>query len=89
MAKKQTVDPNMFAKTEQAPMEPVLTEPAPDPVRPVGIGLKDSEWQRLEVIADELGVTRHTLSLWILRDFIKRFNAGWRPETDPKRVLRI
>ena len=83
MAKKQTLDPNMFAKTEPAPSD------EPDPVRPVGIGLKASEWADLELMAAQLGVTRHSLSLWILRDFIKRFKDGWRPETENKRVLRI
>jgi len=73
----------VFSKTETG-----QPEAAPDPVRPVGIGLKASEWQRLEAMAAELGVTRHTLSLWILRDFIKRWDSGWRPETKTKQVLR-
>lgn len=87
MAKKQTVDTDLFAKTEN-------TQPAPseaigeDPVKPVGIGLRGSEWGALDLIAAQLGVTRHALTLWILRDFIKRFEAGWRPETENKRVLK-
>jgi hypothetical protein len=84
MAKKQTVDTNLFARTEAAPD---MSEP--DPVRPVGIGLRGSEWGELDLMAAQLGVTRHSLTLWIVRDFIKRFKDGWRPETDTKRVLRL
>jgi len=83
MAKKQQPDlSNIFAKTEQA-------APAPDdPVRPVGIGLKISEWGELEKIAAELGVTRHQLTMWILRDFTKRWRDGYRPQTETKKVLK-
>ncbi len=78
----------VFNQTQPEPPKPEPSD-EPDPVKARGIGLKISEWQHLEAIADELGVTRHKLSLWILRDFIKRYDAGWRPETDPKRVLRL
>lgn len=46
MAKKQPDLTNIFAKTEPAP-----GSSEPDPVRPVGIGLKASEWADLELMA--------------------------------------
>jgi len=57
---------NVFTKTE---------EPE-DKVKAVGVGLKDSEWQRLAAIAKELGMKRHELACWALRDFMRRFEAG-------------
>jgi len=69
------------------------TEPAqpqeeeqPDPVQPVGIGLKTSEWERMQEIADELGIKRHALAMWALRDFMQRYEAG-EIQTETKKTL--
>lgn len=60
-----------------------------DRVKARGVGLRESEWNRLEEIAGELGVTRHNLMLYVLRDFIRRYEAGYRPETETKTTLKM
>jgi hypothetical protein len=74
MAKKQqrTGLEELFKKT--AP-EGFQEQPA-DPVKSFGIGLRVSEWEHLEQIAEQLGETRHAVCLWALRDFMRRFEAG-------------
>lgn len=69
----------LFKRTGPAEPEPAKQaeqEQPPDPVKAIGIGLRESEWQRLDEIAQELGTTRHSLALWALRDFISRYEAG-------------
>ena len=86
MAKKQLDMTGMFTQTE-----PPKTETDKlDKIKPVGIGLKLSEWQRIEDIAAELGVNRHALGAWVLRDFLTRWEGGYRPqtETETKTVLK-
>ena len=70
MAKKKQDLSDIFAKTEPGPQE------AKDPVMPVGIGIKTSEWARMGEIAQDLDITRHALAMWALRDFIRRYDAG-------------
>ena len=41
-----------------------------------GIGLKESEWTRIDNIAEELDANRHAISVWAMRDFIRRYDAG-------------
>jgi len=60
--------------TEQ-PKGPGL-EPKKDTIKVRGVGLKASEWARLDIIAKELNMKAHALSLWALRDFIRRYEAG-------------
>jgi hypothetical protein len=69
MAKKQP-SLNIFAKTEQAEVK------QDDPVKPVGIGLKESEWVRFEEIARAMNTTKHALAVWALRDFLRRYDTG-------------
>lgn len=57
-----------------------------DPVRSRGVGLKGSEWEILDNIADEMNTTRHNLTVWIMRDFIRRYNRG-EIETITKKCL--
>jgi len=47
-----------------------------DRVKAYGVGLKISEWERIEEIAAELGKKRHAVALYALRDFIRRYDAG-------------
>lgn len=47
-----------------------------DKVKVIGIGLRESEWQQVEQIADQLGVSKHALSAYSVRDFLKRWEAG-------------
>lgn len=74
----------LFKKT--GPAEDIYQEQPPDPVKPIGIGLRESEWARLDEIAQELGTTRHSLALWALRDFIRRFETG-AIQTETKKTL--
>ena len=76
MARKPDLT-GVFTKTE-------TEQPQKDKIKPVGIGLKISEWDRIEEIGRELGVNRHMLAAWILRDFIERYEAGYRPPTKTK-----
>ena len=87
MAKRQKIDPEKMAKliTRTEPDQPQPEQPE-DPVKAIGIGLKESEWQRLESIAGELGETRHAVAAYTLRDFIKRFDPG-EIRTETKRTL--
>ena len=61
---------------------------AEDIVRPIGVGLKISEARHLSEIAHELGVNRHQLLVWLVRDFFRRWSSGYRPPTELRRVLR-
>jgi hypothetical protein len=83
MAKKQDLGLNNISgldnplrKTE--PAETKTTErKQPDPVKPRGIGLRLSEWQRLAAIGQELGGQKaNRLAAWAIRDFMRRFEAG-------------
>lgn len=47
-----------------------------DPVGSYGVDLRASEWERLEAIAVEKGVTRHKAAAWALRSFLKQYAAG-------------
>lgn len=74
MAKRKQPDmSDIFAKTEpdQSP-----AEQPPDPAKPRGIGLKQSEWAHIDEIANELGMTPHALAVWALRNFIQRYTDG-------------
>ena len=57
--------------------EPAEPKPAEaDPIRPRGIGLRVSEWKRLTQIGQELGMKPHALVMVIIRDWVKRYEAG-------------
>jgi hypothetical protein len=84
MAKKR---PSLFEKTTTGEEQPAEQ---PDRVKPRGIGLRESEWNRLEEIAGELSSNVHSLAQWALRDFIERYDAGdlpitQKPTLPPKR----
>lgn len=61
----------------------------PEDVAPIGVGMTFAEGARMTAIATELGVNRHALLLWLVRDFIRRYDAGERPPTETKTVLKI
>jgi hypothetical protein len=82
MAKKQEGMNEIFRK-----IEPINQE-IKDPVMPIGIGLKTSEWARIEEIAQDLYTTRHALAMWALRDFIRRYLEGEiETRTETKKTL--
>lgn len=47
-----------------------------DPESSFGVDLRASEWQRLDAIAAEMGVTRHKAAAWAVRAFLKQYEAG-------------
>lgn len=73
MAKKKPDMTDIFAKTEAAQEEKA------DPVSPRGIGLRKSEWERLDRIGAEMGSNAHALAAWAIRDFLRRYEAGELP----------
>ena len=59
--------------TQPAPeMAPVALD---DPEISFGVDLRASEWQRLDAIAAEMGVTRHQAAAWAVRTFLKQHNT--------------
>jgi hypothetical protein len=79
MAKEKPDMTNIFAKTEpDGPHESPLPEKIEkeDPVKAIGIGLKESEWEKMGEIADDLLMTRHALAMYALRDFMSRYDTG-------------
>lgn len=86
MAKKQQPDlTNILARTEQPQPEQAQEQPI-DKMQAVGVALKSSEWQRLGAIAQELGIKRHVLAQYVLRDFITRYDRG-EVKTETKKSL--
>jgi hypothetical protein len=55
--------------------------------RHITLGLKKEEIERLAEITEELGVSRHLLCLYAVRDFMRRYEAGERPRV--KSVLKL
>ena len=47
-----------------------------DPIKVSGVGIRESEWQQLEAIAGEMGISKHALAAYAVRDFLKRWEAG-------------
>jgi hypothetical protein len=100
MAKtKPLIDPNLFAKTgtpQPAPQPGGPTDDtrkrrkrdAGDPVKSYGIGLRESEWVKFTAIAGELGTNYHDLGVYVLTDFMARWQRGERPPTETKQVLK-
>ena len=73
---------NIFAKTAPGPDADQAAASGPTLAR--GVGLKQSEWQDLESIAAELGLTLHAVSAYGLRYFLKQYKSGAiQPESKP------
>jgi metal-responsive CopG/Arc/MetJ family transcriptional regulator len=58
-------------------------------VNSVGVKLSAAELERLNQIAVELGVNRHALMQFALRDFIARYDRGEKPKTEVKPVITL
>lgn len=71
---------NPLAST--TPPRPAEQAPEDDPIKAIGLGLKQSEGDRLKEIAAELGTNRHALLLWLARDFMRKYDSGERPPTE-------
>lgn len=71
----------LFKKTESE--QQPQAKPT-DEVKSSGVGLRESEWAKIDAIAAELGQTRHSVAAYALRDFLRRWDAGEiRTETKP------
>ena len=77
-----------MAKNKPDMSDPLAkTEPeAKDEVKSHGVGLRESEWQQIEAIADEMGITKHAVAAYALRYFLKSYTAG-EIQTSTKRSL--
>ncbi len=47
-----------------------------DIIKPRGVGLKQSEWEELEKIADDTGLKLHAVAAYAIRYFIKAYREG-------------
>lgn len=47
-----------------------------DTVRSRGVGLKQSEWEEIEQIADTLGMKPYALAAYAIRYFLKHWHEG-------------
>jgi hypothetical protein len=67
-----------FENTNQAtPTIPqAVAEKIDDPVSSFALDLRASEWQRVDTIAAEMGVTRHEAAARAVRAFLKQHEAG-------------
>jgi hypothetical protein len=90
MPKRPELDPKeqagLFKKTGEEPPNQPEPEKPDDPIKPRGIGLRASEWQRLAVIGRGLGKKPHALAAWAIRDFMRRYEAG-EIRTETKKTL--
>jgi hypothetical protein len=96
---KTLIDTNLFAKTGTPELAPQPSGPtddtrkrrkrdSADPVKSYGIGLRQSDWAKFSAIASELGISYHDLGVFVLTDFMARWERGERPPTETKQVLK-
>lgn len=79
MAKKKATLESPFAKTEETAVSSTLGNveiPADGKTRPVGVGLKESEVELIDKIADEYGIARNAIMRYAVRYFLKAYYAG-------------
>ena len=62
------------------------TEKKPNPV---GVALDADEIERLDQIANEIGVSRHGLLQYAVRELIANYERGVRPKTETEKVIRL
>jgi hypothetical protein len=58
------------------PGTPIDDLPATGHTKPVGIGLKESEYAALREIADATGIAANSLGRFAIREFIKAYRRG-------------
>jgi len=69
MAKKTTINENLFSRTTAA-------EPEETKNYPISVYLTQEEKTELKSMAKDAGLSRHALLQFAVRDFMKRFKAG-------------
>lgn len=102
MAKKELIPTGLFSRTDEPKPEPApAAQPladgirkrrkrdASDPIKSYGIGLRETEWAKFTAIAAELGINYHDLGVYVLTDFMARWDRGERPPTETKQVLKL
>lgn len=77
MAKKVTPTFNDIIRPKAVEPEAPIEKPK---YMPVSVGLSPEQLTRLMAIAHELGQPRHAILKYAVIDFIKRYEAGERPE---------
>lgn len=77
-----------WAKPEKPKYKAKHTRNKADPSEQRGIGLRKSEWAHMGEIAAELDESINGLAAWALRDFMRRWDTGERPPTEPRNVLK-
>jgi hypothetical protein len=84
VAKKQTINTNIFAKTEPAEQPEKKEKPKRTPL---GVQLTQAEITALDEIKEEFGVNRHVLLQMAVRYFLDQYKAG-NIKTESKKVVR-
>ena len=56
---------------------------------PIGVKLDADDIAELDRISDELGIVRHHLMQYAVKDFIARYNRGEKPKTKKETVVRL
>jgi len=55
---------------------------------PISVYLSDTDRKRIDAIAEELNVSRHSLMQWAVLDLIKRYETEeWKPPMEAQMVL--
>ena len=97
MAKE--LNTNLMAKTTKKAPPAANAQPAPearkrrakngdDPIQSKGIGLRESDWAKFAAMADAVGTNYHDLAVYVISDFMARWERGERPPTETKQVLK-
>lgn len=61
-----------------------------DKIKPVGVGLKASEWERVQKIAEKEDISPHALTRYAILKFIQMYEKGEITiETETKRVPKM
>jgi hypothetical protein len=79
MSKKRAADQAIGGLFNKTNISAPASRPAADDqdhVRNVGVSLRDSEWGRLQAIADQHGVSRNSLATFLLRNALGAVEAG-------------
>ena len=72
MAKRATIDQGLFKSTEAGAVE----VPAEGPIKSVTVGLRRSELEMAEGIAEEYEIARNALLRYAVRFFLSEYAAG-------------
>ncbi len=63
-----------------------MTRKTDDIVKTRGVSLKQSEWDEIEKIAHEMGITPHAVAQYAARYFLKAWHSG-KIKTETKKTI--